>query len=1050
MAKKSKASTAAAAAAAEAPDAGVSSPQGGGGGGEKEGSFLLGPPTWVDAGGGRWRCAETGHELPEREKEAYGRSRACRLALIDHAVARKRPPLNAFKPHPEHKSKLICNITGDIVNKSEEHVWKHINGKRFLNKLEKLEEKMASGEMAEGENEQSNEVAKKTKSSKKKDKKKAAVVNPSLPREPKPEIDDSDNSDDPDFWVPPVGSRWDDDDGKDRWGSLPVKDDAADDEDGDDDNDGMADKDDEETREIASRTKRLSVEAVGPSSFASRKKKPKKDHIHGFFLLLLVVRAPSLAAAAAAAVQCPAQQAAALLRLKRSFHHQDQQPPLLPSWRAGNATGCCHWEGVSCDDDAGGGGGGGVTALDLTGRGIHSPGDLDTGALSQLTSLRRLSLAGNDFGGAAFPATGLADRLTHLNLSGGGFAGQISAGVGGLRELVSLDLSNNGFNGSFPLGVFKLERLRVLDVSTNSDLAGVLPEFAGGISQLEVLDLSATSFSGRIPSSIGNLKRLKELDLSSSNGRFSGALPDTIGDLSSLSFLDLSSSGFQLGELPDSIGRMQSLSTLRLRECSISGEIPLSIVNLTRLRELDLSQNNLTGPITTIDRKGAFLNLEILQLCCNSLSGPVPGFLFSLPRLEFISLMLNSLADYSNNLFSSIPEELAARLNNSFFLSLANNSLHGGISPIICNARNLKLLDLSYNHFSGPVPSCLLDGHLTVLKLRNNKFEGTLPDDIKEGCVSQTIDLNGNQMEGKLPRSLTNCNDLEVFDVGNNSFADSFPSWIGELPKLRVLVLRSNKLFGAVGGTPVDNGDRNRTQFSSLQIIDLASNNFSGILPLGWFENLKAMMVTRKDDLRQALEDNLSGKFYRDTVVVTYKGATMTFSRILITFTAIDFSDNAFTGNIPESIGRLASLRGLNLSHNAFTGTIPSEFSGLAQLESLDLSLNQLDGEIPDVLISLTSIGWLNLSFNHLEGAIPQGGQFQTFGSSSFEGNAALCGKPLSIQCNSPNAGFGLDNESSEARTDTIVLYLAVGLGFGLGFSMAILFQCSGGIRSGF
>nr|XP_015636725.1 SWI/SNF complex subunit SWI3A [Oryza sativa Japonica Group] len=222
----------------------------------------------------------TGHELPEREKEAYGRSRACRLALIDQAVARKKPPLNAFKPHPEHKSKLICNITGDIINKSEEHIWKHINGKRFLNKLEKLEEKMASGEMAEGEAEQSNEGENKTKSRKKKDKKKAAVVNPSLPREPKPEIDDSDNSDDPDFWVPPVGSRWDDDDGKDRWTSSPVKDkdDAAEDEDGDDDGDDMADKDDKETREIASsRTKRLSVEAVGPSSFASRKKKTKKE-----------------------------------------------------------------------------------------------------------------------------------------------------------------------------------------------------------------------------------------------------------------------------------------------------------------------------------------------------------------------------------------------------------------------------------------------------------------------------------------------------------------------------------------------------------------------------------------------------------------------------------------------------------------------------------------------------------------------------------------------------------------------------------------------------
>ncbi|GJN13276.1 hypothetical protein PR202_ga31629 [Eleusine coracana subsp. coracana] len=169
MAKKSKA---AGAAAPEEMD--VSSPQGSAhgseGSGEKEGSFLLGQPTWEDAGGGGG---------------------------------------------------------------------------------EKLEEKMASGEMAEGEAAKSNEPTKKTKS-KKKDRKKSTVVSPTAPREPKPEMDDSD---DPDFWVPPVGSRTG----------------------GGDDDDDMVDKDDAESRELASRTKRMTLEAVGPSSFASRKKKPKKD-----------------------------------------------------------------------------------------------------------------------------------------------------------------------------------------------------------------------------------------------------------------------------------------------------------------------------------------------------------------------------------------------------------------------------------------------------------------------------------------------------------------------------------------------------------------------------------------------------------------------------------------------------------------------------------------------------------------------------------------------------------------------------------------------------
>ncbi|CAN6276036.1 unnamed protein product [Urochloa humidicola] len=323
--------------------------------------------------------------------------------------------------------------------------------------------------------------------------------------------------------------------------------------------------------------------------------------------------------------------------------------------------------------------------------------------------------------------------------------------------------------------------------------------------------------------------------------------------------------------------------------------------------------------------------------------------------------------------------------------------------------------------------------------MRQNQLEGTLPDDMKGDCVSQTIDFNGNQIEGQLPWSLSNCNNLEVFDVGNNNFSGSFPSWMMKLPKLKVLVLRSNRFSGAVGKVPVES-DQNRTAFLSLQIIDLASNNFSGTLDSRWFEKLKAMMVTSRNDTPLALENNLSGKLYRDTVAVIYKGTSIMVSKILIAFTVIDFSDNAFTGTIPASIGRLLSLRGLNLSDNTFTGTIPPQFSGLKQLESLDLSSNHLAGQIPEALASLTSLAWLNVSYNQLEGSIPQGGQFLTFTNASFEGNAGLCGKPLSKQCSGSDKGAS-HSEHERSSEDTIVMFCFAGSGYGLGFASVILFQ---------
>ncbi|ESQ46922.1 hypothetical protein EUTSA_v10027935mg [Eutrema salsugineum] len=112
----------------------------------KEGSTnLFGSPTFVDIGNGRLRCVETGHEVVAGEEESYARNKRCRLGLIDHALSQGKSPLNMFSQCPISRienglnSKLVCMLTGDTVNKNEEHIWKHVNGRRFLHKLEQVE-----------------------------------------------------------------------------------------------------------------------------------------------------------------------------------------------------------------------------------------------------------------------------------------------------------------------------------------------------------------------------------------------------------------------------------------------------------------------------------------------------------------------------------------------------------------------------------------------------------------------------------------------------------------------------------------------------------------------------------------------------------------------------------------------------------------------------------------------------------------------------------------------------------------------------------------------
>ncbi|KAF8667081.1 hypothetical protein HU200_053260 [Digitaria exilis] len=77
------------------------------------------------------------------------------------------------------------------------------------------------------------------------------------------------------------------------------------------------------------------------------------------------------------------------------------------------------------------------------------------------------------------------------------------------------------------------------------------------------------------------------------------------------------------------------------------------------------------------------------------------------------------------------------------------------------------------------------------------------------------------------------------------------------------------------------------------------------------------------------------------------------------------------TGDIPNSLSRLADLAFLTISYTGVSGPVPSFLSELANLVSLDLSFNSLTGAIPASLADLTSLSTIDLSRNKLDGPIP-------------------------------------------------------------------------------
>ncbi|XP_027174761.1 receptor-like protein 40 [Coffea eugenioides] len=673
--------------------------------------------------------------------------------------------------------------------------------------------------------------------------------------------------------------------------------------------------------------------------------------------------------------------------------------------------------------------------------------------LSNLENVVYLDLSYNKFNGSV-PSFQMSKKLVHVDLSHNSFTGPVPfAQYADLRDLESINLGYNSLTGNIPLSLFTLPSLQKLQLSNNK-FDGLMNEIPNASSSLlDVLDLSSNYLGGSIPKFIFELKRLSVLSLSWNT--FSGTVSlEMFQGLPQLSELDLSYNNLSIDASSNtgtSLSSFPQLSVLMLASCNLK-IFPDVIKNQSGTFNLDLSLNHITGQIPNWiwDVGGGYLGqlnlsfnllaeiqkpytipsaLLVLDLHANQLRGEIPT-----PPLQFIYL------DYSSNNFNtSIPPNIGDYLSNAVFLSLSNNSITGAIPESICNATYIEVLDLSKNALSGKLPACLLGMEdLGVLNLGENNLHGLIPNTFPDKCGLRTLDLRMNALEGKIPRSLQNCKQLQVLNVGKNKMEDIFPCMLMKATDLQVLVLRSNRFQGETVCP------RYNHSWKSLQILDIAHNNFSGALSPKHFFNWRVMM-TEEDNEAKYLQFGfmeLSNLYYKDAVTLTIKGLELELVKILRVYKVIDFSGNKFHGQIPMTIGELKQLYILNLSHNSLTGMIPEAIGNCTQLGVLDLSMNQLTGMIPVKLAGLTFLSFLNLSYNQLSGEIPVGRQLQTFTDASFYGNRGLCGFPLSISCNKSEANglswinASFESERDSSRNEIEWEYVSAALGFSVGLGI--------------
>lgn len=442
-----------------------------------------------------------------------------------------------------------------------------------------------------------------------------------------------------------------------------------------------------------------------------------------------------------------------------------------------------------------------LTLLDLSLNDLTGSIPNEIGSLAELTNL---NLNSNQITGKIPSQIGNLAKLTRLELADNRLLGEIPAQMGNMAALTSLSLRSNSLSKSIPPELGDLSELYYLDLSRNN-LSGSIPSELGELAELETLNLYDNLLTGSIPEAVNDLRRpdgiVREGDgklvafyycRNYLSQRDSPSLlgcqkipPSTLGACSVITgavedeaiaeeyedanilqkmdcqaLFDIERYWFGIPEDRDLLRNADFWSGIAITDGRVTGmylpaisltkEIPREISQLTELAALDLSRNELIGPI-----HAGLANLHKLiwlDLSDNQLTGYIPAELQMLSQLAWLDISDNKIS-------GRIPTELS-NLRKLKTLDLSNNNFWTIIPAVLGNLPELNVLDLSNNNFLSDIPANLGSlSKLVSLDISHNQFTGSIPSELgslaeEEGGNLKVFGFCGNRLTGAVPEAL--------------------------------------------------------------------------------------------------------------------------------------------------------------------------------------------------------------------------------------------------------------------------------------------------------
>lgn len=518
---------------------------------------------------------------------------------------------------------------------------------------------------------------------------------------------------------------------------------------------------------------------------------------------------------------------------------------------------------------------------------------------TNITQLEVLDLSNNSLYGTVPSWFFNHSTLYSLYLGYNLLQGSIPTSLSKQKNLLILDLSSNNFSGTIEANMFSnLKRIWYLDLSHNR-LSMVINSKINSTSWSEnLIFLYLSSCNLTSLSFLRNSKFLWYLDLS--NNKI-GGIPkwawsnwqhrldylnlsyNSLTSVEGIQFLSLSTIDlrFNMLEGPLLVPSSPFLSYFFASQNKLSGEIPLTLCNLSSAIILDLANNNLSGAIPQcLGNSSKYL--EVLDMHNNEFGGSIPSTFFTGNRLHTLNLRGNKLEgriprslancvsltvlDLGENYLGDIFPKWLLKLPKLQVLSLRSNKFHGTITTSKTKhlSSQLKIIDLSHNEFTGHLPAWLFKSFTAMKNTdearkppsyfgdENNyyyedsvvlEWKGSVLDFERILTVYTTIDLSSNNFEGNIPSDIGQLLSLRGLNLSNNRLRGSIPHSLGKLSMLETLDLSSNQLVGEIPNEFV--------ALTFLSVFDLSYNHLTGCIPKGnQFNTFEKSCYEGNDGLR--------------------------------------------------------------------------------------------------------------------------------------------------------------------------------------------------------